>query len=66
MSGLDVSGRHPATQQIYRWFSYDHLPLRLQSTSRSCAFLAERWIAATCALRGRFPEAFCGTPLEAP
>ena len=24
------------------------------------------WIAATCALRGRFPEAFAGTPLEAP
>lgn len=23
------------------------------------------WIAATCALRGRFPEAFAGTPLEA-
>jgi hypothetical protein len=22
------------------------------------------WIAATCALRGRFPEAFAGTPLE--
>lgn len=24
------------------------------------------WIAATCALRGRFPEAFAGTPLEGP
>lgn len=24
------------------------------------------WIAATCALRGRFPDAFAGTPLEAP
>jgi len=24
------------------------------------------WIAATCALRGRFPEAFRDTPLEAP
>jgi hypothetical protein len=22
------------------------------------------WIAATCALRGRFPESFAGTPLE--
>lgn len=22
------------------------------------------WIAATCALRGRFPEAFAGTPLD--
>lgn len=22
------------------------------------------WIAATCALRGAFPEAFAGTPLE--
>jgi hypothetical protein len=22
------------------------------------------WIAATCALRGRFPDAFAGTPLE--
>lgn len=22
------------------------------------------WIAATCALRGKFPEAFAGTPLE--
>jgi len=44
MIALDVSGRDPATQQIYRWFSYDHLPLRLQWTSRSCAFLAERMI----------------------
>jgi hypothetical protein len=24
------------------------------------------WIAATCALRGRFPEAFAGTPLAVP
>ncbi|MGH9249010.1 MAG: hypothetical protein ACRD0W_05780 [Acidimicrobiales bacterium] len=24
------------------------------------------WIAATCALRGRFPDAFRGTPLEGP
>jgi hypothetical protein len=23
------------------------------------------WISATCALRGRFPDAFAGTPLEA-
>jgi hypothetical protein len=23
------------------------------------------WIAATCAVRGAFPEAFAGTPLEA-
>jgi hypothetical protein len=22
------------------------------------------WIAATCALRGKFPEAFAGTPLD--
>lgn len=26
----------------------------------------DSWIAATCALRGKYPEAFRGTPLEAP
>lgn len=38
------------------------------AAARASTLIAETslaaWIAATCALRGRFPEAFAGTPLE--
>lgn len=38
------------------------------AAARASTVIAETslaaWIAATCALRGRFPEAFAGTPLE--
>ena len=33
----DYSDRHPATQQIMRWFAYDHLPEGLiRDTSITC------------------------------
>ncbi|HEY5989214.1 MAG TPA: hypothetical protein VIV12_22965 [Streptosporangiaceae bacterium] len=37
---MDTEGRHPATQQIARWFAYDHLPEPLQEVSRRCEWLA--------------------------
>jgi hypothetical protein len=37
---LDLSKRHPATQQILRWFSWDHLPARLQAISAPVSVLA--------------------------
>lgn len=41
----DLSKRHPSTQQIARYFAYDHLPQgHLRSTSRTCAFLADAMI----------------------
>jgi hypothetical protein len=40
--GLNVEGRHPATQQIARWFSYDHLPEGLpRFISVDCSITAE-------------------------
>ena len=41
-----MSGRHPSTSGIARYFEYAHLPERLQSVSRPCAELAEAMIAA--------------------
>lgn len=37
----------------------DHPDVRIIAETSLAA-----WIAATCALRGAFPEAFAGTPLE--
>lgn len=37
---LDTTGRHPATQQIARFFEFDHLQEPLRSTARDCAVLA--------------------------
>lgn len=34
--------RHPATQQLMRWFSYAHLPDHLRSTSAACQGLAHQ------------------------
>lgn len=36
----NAEGRHPSTQQIARWFEYDHLPPELREISRQCMVLA--------------------------
>jgi hypothetical protein len=36
-----AEGRHPATQQICRWFEYDHLPPALREVSRHSMEQAE-------------------------
>jgi len=33
--------RHPSTQQLLKFFTYDHLPMYLQGVSQRCAELAE-------------------------
>ena len=45
MDHAELTGRHPSTQQIARWFDYDHLPEHLQRISARCATLAEDMIA---------------------
>ena len=44
MTQLDVTGRHPATQQIARWFDADHLPNDLANASAHCTDLAQTMI----------------------
>lgn len=46
MRGAPVSaeGRHPATQQIARWFTFDHLKESLRPPSFACAELAQEMI----------------------
>lgn len=39
-----TQGRHPGTAGIARYFTYDHLPERLQTVSKPCADLAEQMI----------------------
>jgi hypothetical protein len=43
---LPYANRHPATQQIMRYFAWSHLPAHLQETSRACAELAGHMVAA--------------------
>lgn len=43
---MDLSNRHPSTQQIGRYFEYAHLAERLQAVSRPCGELADQMIAA--------------------
>lgn len=41
----DYSHRHPATQQIMRWFTYDHLPEGpVRNASHECAQLAHEML----------------------
>lgn len=42
---MDVSGRHPSTANLARFFESDHLPADLRATSYRCAQLAEYMIA---------------------
>ena len=41
---MDTEGRHPATQQIARWFAYDHLAEPMRTVSMYSATLAEAMI----------------------
>jgi len=41
---IDLTGRHPATVHLARFFAYDHLPERLQRVSAPCGLLADRMI----------------------
>ena len=41
---LEAPGRHPATQQLARWFTFDHLRDDLRPPSRACADLAQEMI----------------------
>ena len=41
---MDLTGRHPATQQIARHFAYDHLPEPQQTISAYSHHLAEAMI----------------------
>lgn len=42
---MDLTGRHPGTQHLARFFEYGHLPEHLQAISRPCCELAEAMIA---------------------
>lgn len=39
---MEGEPRHPETERIMRFFTYQHLPAHLQAVSRPCAELAER------------------------
>lgn len=41
---IDAADRHPATQQLARWFTFDHLRDNLRPPSRACADLAQEMI----------------------
>ena len=41
---VSAEGRHPATQQIARWFTFDHLPGHARPPSAACAGLAQEMI----------------------
>jgi hypothetical protein len=41
---VNADGRHPATQQIARFFTFDHLADCLQPPSAACAELAQQMI----------------------
>lgn len=41
---MDLTGRHPGTRHLGRYFEYGHLPERLQVISRPCGELAEEMI----------------------
>ncbi len=40
MTSQNTRDRHPATQQLIRWFEFDHLPEDLQAISREFSVLA--------------------------
>jgi hypothetical protein len=42
---VDLSNRHPATQQLARFFDFAHLPEDLKRVSAPCCLLAERMIS---------------------
>jgi len=43
---IDLSDRHPSTQQVARWFEYDHLRIGFaRKLSAECHDLAESMLA---------------------
>jgi hypothetical protein len=45
VTAIDTTGRHPSTQQIARWFDWEHLPAGLaRDASMSCSRLAGRML----------------------
>ena len=46
MTAIDTTGRHPSTQQIARWFAYEHLPEGSlhRNASATCAQTARKMI----------------------
>jgi hypothetical protein len=45
MAAMNVSQRHPSTQQVAMWFTYEHLDEPARFTSARCAHLAEQMMA---------------------
>lgn len=43
---MDLSTRHPATQEIMQYFAYEHLPPHLQVISAACHDLAMEMVDA--------------------
>lgn len=41
---MQLVGRHPSTNQIARYFDFEHLPPHLQAISRPCHDLAQAMI----------------------
>jgi hypothetical protein len=41
---VKAEGRHPATQQLAQWFTFDHLREDLRPPSAACAELAQEMI----------------------
>lgn len=41
---VKAENRHPSTQQLARWFTFDHLQENLRPPSRACADLAQEMI----------------------
>ncbi|MFD0854475.1 hypothetical protein ACFQ07_19725 [Actinomadura adrarensis] len=41
---MDLTNRHPGTQQIARYFGYEHLKTPLRDVSKQCHDLAEQMI----------------------
>lgn len=53
---------HPATEQILRYFAYEHLPAHLQEVSRPFAELAEQCAARLDGPGGRLIKQKTGRP----
>lgn len=41
---VNSEGRHPSTQQVARWFTFDHLADNARPASRACAELAQEMV----------------------
>jgi hypothetical protein len=43
---VNAEGRHPGTQQVAQWFTFDHLAEDVRPPSAACAELAQEMIDA--------------------